>query len=163
MEMFLEPENWIRLALVIFLLVLVFARVPGKLWTSLGDTGRAVKAELDEAVRIRQEATDLLNSIKAQRLAAEQKAREIIALAEEEAARLALDAREKLTESIHRREELAERKIAQAEAKAAADVKAAAADLAAQLAEIILADRTVKMTSDTLVDRAIGQIEGQFN
>jgi F-type H+-transporting ATPase subunit b len=163
MEFFAEPENWVRLALVIFGLILIVAKVPGKLWTSLGDTGKAVKAELDEAVRIRQEATDLLNSIKAQRVAAEQKAREIIALAEEEAGRLAKEAREKLADTIQRREALAERKIAQAEAKAAADVKSAAADLAAQLAQTILADRTAKMDSDVLVDKAIGQIEGRLN
>ncbi|ESQ92111.1 ATP synthase subunit B [Asticcacaulis sp. AC460] len=158
-----EAETWVRIALVVFFLILIVAKVPGKVWGSLGDTGKAVRAELDEAVRIRQEATDLLNAIKAQRVAAEQKARELIALAEEEAARLAKEAREKLADSIQRREELAERKIAQAEAKATADVKAAAADLATQLAETILADRTAKMTSDASVDTAIGQIQGTLN
>jgi F-type H+-transporting ATPase subunit b len=160
---FAEVETWVRLALVIFFLILVVAKVPGNLWKSLGATGAAVRAELDEAVRIRQEATELLNSIKAQRQASEAKAREIIALAEEEAARMAVDARAKLEDTIKRREALAERKIAQAEAQAAADVKAAAADLAAQLAETILAERAGSMTSDAQVDKAIKQIEGRFN
>ncbi|ESQ76793.1 ATP synthase subunit B [Asticcacaulis sp. AC402] len=158
-----ETETWVRIALVIFFLILIVAKVPGKVWGALGDTGKAVRAELDEAVRIRQEATDLLNTIKAQRVAAEQKARELIALAEEEAARLAKEAREKLADSIQRREALAERKITQAEAKATADVKAAAVDLAAQLAQTILADRTAKMASDASVDTAIGQIQGRLN
>lgn len=162
-EMMAEPEFWVRVGLVIFFLILVFAKVPGSLWKSLGATGEAVRAELDEAVRIRQEATELLNSIKAQRQAAEKKAKEIIALAEEEAVRLADEARLKLAASIKRREELAERKIAQAEARAAEDVKAAAADLAAQLAETILVERTAGLGSDAAVDKAIGQLEGRFN
>ena len=70
-----DAETWVRIALVLFFLILIVATVPGKVWGSLGDTGKAVRAELDEAVRIRQEATDLLNTIKAQRVAAEQKAR----------------------------------------------------------------------------------------
>ena len=160
---FADIETWVRIALVIFFVILIVARVPGSIWKSLGDTGTAVRAELDEAVRIRTEAQELLNRIKADRLKAEQKAREIIALAEEEAQRMATDARTKLEENIKRREELAERKIAQAEAKAAADVKAAAADLAAQLAETILLERTQKAGTDTLVDKAIGQMEGRFN
>jgi F-type H+-transporting ATPase subunit b len=160
---FADIETWVRLALVIFFVILIVARVPGNIWKSLGDTGSAVRAELDEAVRIRTEAQELLNRIKADRLKAEQKAREIIALAEEEAQRMATEARAKLEDNIRRREELAERKIAQAEAKAAADVKAAAADLAAQLAETILLERTQKASSDALVDKAIGQIEGRFN
>ena len=163
MEFLTDPENWVRIALIAFLLILVVVKVPGNLWKSLGATGDAVKAELDEAVRIRQEATDLLNSIKAQRQAAEAKAREIIALAEEQASRLAEEARIKLADTIARREALAERKIAQAEAQAAADVKAAAADLAAQLTETILMDRLQKTGSDALVDKAIGQLEGRFN
>jgi len=160
---FADIETWVRLALVIFFVILIVARVPGNIWKSLGDTGAAVRAELDEAVRIRTEAQELLNRIKADRLKAEQKAREIIALAEEEALRMAAEARAKLEENIRRREELAERKIAQAEAKAAADVKAAAADMAAQLAEIVLAERTQKAGTDALIDKAIGQMEGRFN
>ncbi len=160
---FAEVETWVRLALVIFFLILIVAKVPGNLWKSLGATGDAVRAELDEAVRIRQEATDLLNSIKAQRQAAEAKAREIIAFAEEEATRMAKDARVKLEDTIKRREALAERKIAQAEAQAAADVKAAAADLAAQLAEAVLADRIAKADSDPAVNKAIDQIGVRFN
>ncbi len=160
---FADVETWVRLALVIFFVILIVARVPGNIWKSLGDAGAAVRAELDEAVRIRTEAQELLNRIKADRLKAEQKAREIIALAEEEALRMAAEARTKLEESIKRREALAERKIAQAEAQATADVKAAAADLAAQLAETILLERAGKADSDVLVDKAIGQLEGRFN
>ncbi len=164
MEFLTDAENWVRIALVIFFLILIVAKVPGNVWKGLGDTGQAVRNELDEAVRIRQEATELLNSIKAQRQQAEAKAREIIAFAEEEAVRLAADARAKLEDSIQRREALAERKIAQAEAQAAADVKAAAADLASALAEHVLLDRVAKMDSDTSIDKAIGQIsQTRFN
>ena len=161
--MIAEPEFWVRVALGIFVVILIFMKVPGNLWKSLGDTGASVRAELDEAVRIRQEAVELLNTIKAQRLAAEAKARDIIAFAEEEAVRMAEDAKVKLAETIKRRQELAERKIAQAEARAEADVKAAAADLAAQVAETILLERTAKGGTDKLVDAAIGQLEGRFN
>ncbi len=162
-EMMQDAEFWIRIALVVFFLILIVAKVPGNLWKSLGATGEAVRAELDEAVRIRQEATELLNTIKAQRLASEQKARELIANAEEDAARLAAEAHAKLEVTIKRREALAVRKIEQAEAQATADVKAAAADMATQVAEIILLDRTAKLTSDTSVDKAIGQLEGRFS
>ena len=160
---FANIETWVRLALVIFFVILIVARVPGNIWKSLGDAGAAVRAELDEAVRIRTEAQELLNRIKADRLKAEQKAREIIALAEEEAQRMAAEARTKLEDSIKRRKPLAKRKIAQGEAKPAAEVKAAAADLAAQLAETILMERAQKADTDVLVDKAIGQLEGRFN
>ena len=163
MEFFAEPENWVRIALVVFLLILIVAKVPGNLWTSLGDAGASVRAELDEAVRIRQEAVTLLNQIKAQRIIAERKAHELITLAEEEVARLSAEARVKLEDTIRRREALAERKIAQAEAQAMTDVKAAAADLAAQVAEVVLAERIARADSDPSIGAAIAQLAGRFN
>lgn len=155
---FSTPELWVQIGLLCFFGILIAMKVPGNLWKSLGDTGAAVRAELDEAVRIRQEAQSLLNTIKAQRQEAEQKAKDRIAYAEEEAQRLAAEASVKLDESIKRRQAQAEAKIAQAEAKATAEVKAAAADLATQMAETILLDRAIALKSDPLIDQAIGQI-----
>lgn len=153
-----NPETWVRIGLGCFFLLLIVMKVPQKLWSSLADTGNAVRAELDEAVRIRQEAQALLNQIKAERLEAEQKAKELIAFAEEEAQRLTAEARTKLDESIKRRQAQAEAKIAQAEAKAASEVKAAAADLATQIAENILISRVDGLKSDPLIDQAITQV-----
>ncbi|MDC7683793.1 ATP F0F1 synthase subunit B [Asticcacaulis sp. BYS171W] len=158
-----NPETWVRIGLGCFFLLLIVMKVPQKLWASLADTGNAVRAELDEAVRIRQEAQALLNQIKAERLAAEQKAKDLIVFAEEEAQRLATEAKANLDESIKRRQAQAEAKIAQAEAKAAAEVKAAAADLAAGLAETILLDRVAGLKADPLVDQAIAQVGSRLS
>lgn len=158
-----NPQTWVQIGLGLFFAILVFMGVPMKVWKSLGDTSDAVRAELDEAVRIREEAQALLNEIKAQRLTAEAKARELVAQAEEDAARLAVDSSAKLAETIRRRQEQAERKIAQAEARAEADVKAAAADLATRLAEEILLDRAAKGGADPQIDVAIAQVGTRFN
>ncbi|ESQ77521.1 ATP synthase subunit B [Asticcacaulis sp. YBE204] len=158
-----NPETWVRIGLGCFFLLLIVMKVPQKLWASLADTGNAVRAELDEAVRIRQEAQALLNQIKAERQAAEQKAKDLIAFAEEEAQRLAAEAKVNLDESIKRRQAQAEAKIAQAEAKATAEVKAAAADLAAGLAETILLERVANLQADPLVDQAIAQVGSRLS
>ncbi|WP_140984964.1 ATP F0F1 synthase subunit B [Asticcacaulis tiandongensis] len=160
--MFENPETWVRIGILSFFALLFVLKVPQNLWKSLGATGDAVRAELDEAVRIRQEAQGLLNSIKAQRLEAEQKAKELVAFAEDEAKRLATEAQANLEESIKRRQAQAEAKIAQAEARAASDVKAAAADLATQIAEDVLAKRAASLKGDTQVDAAISQIGKRF-
>jgi F-type H+-transporting ATPase subunit b len=160
---FTYPETWVRLGLLAFFILIFIMKVPQNLWASLGATGKAVRAELDEAVRIRLEAQELLNNIKAERLEAEQKAKDLVAQAEEDAKRLASEASLKLTESIKRRQAQAEAKIAQAEAKATADVKAAAADLASQLAETILKERNASLSSDPLVDKAISQIGNRLS
>jgi len=161
--MFENPETWVRIGLLAFAVLLIVMKVPQNLWKSLGATGDSVRAELDEAVRIRQEAQTLLNSIKAQRLEAEQKAKELVAFAEDEAKRLAEEARVNLAESIRRRQAQAEARIAQAEARAASDVKSAAADLASQIAEEVLIKRASGLKGDAQVDSAISQIGKRFS
>ena len=166
MEFFLKAiqnaEVWVAIGLVIFVGVLIAAKVPAMAMAALDARGIKIKAELDEAVRLREEASALLGQIKAQRLETEKLAAEILASAHAEADRLRADAKTKLAESIKRRQELAERKIAIAEAQAAADVKAAAADLAAQIAEQILVARVKGQKSDPLVDSAVKGLAGRF-
>jgi F-type H+-transporting ATPase subunit b len=158
-----NAEVWVAIGLLIFVGVLIAAKVPAMAMAALDARGIKIKAELDEAVRLREEASGLLNQIKAQRLETEKLAAEILASAHTEAERLRAEAKTKLAESIKRRQELAERKIAIAEAQAAADVKAAAADLAAQIAEQVLTTRVKSLKSDPLVDAAVSQLAGRFS
>jgi F-type H+-transporting ATPase subunit b len=161
-ELLQEAELWVAVGLAILIGALIWAKVPGAAMKALDDRGAKIKAELDEAVRLREEAAALLQSLKAQRLETEKLAAEMMANAEAEADRLRAEAKVKLDETIKRRQAMAERKIAIAEAQAAADVKAAAAELASQLAETLLAARLTGLTSDPLIDSAIGQIEGKL-
>ena len=140
------------------MIALLWAKVPGMAMKALDDRGAKIRAELDEAVRLREEAGALLAQLKAQRLETEKLAAEMLANAEIEADRLRAEAKIKLDETIKRRQDMAERKIAIAEAQAATDVKAAAADLASQLAETMLAARLTGLKSDPLVDAAVAQI-----
>jgi F-type H+-transporting ATPase subunit b len=161
-EFFLDAETWVLVGLIIFFAGLIWAKVPGMALKALDARAIAIRAELDEALRLRQEAQALLNSIKTQREESERLAAEMIANAQADSQRLAAEAAVKLEEQIKRRQLMAERKIATAEAQAAADVKAAAGDLAAQIAEQVLAARLQGLTSDPLVDRAVGQMAGKL-
>jgi len=161
--MFYEPETWVAIAFVILLVVFGYLGVHRTLLTALDHRAERIKAELDDARRLKDEANKLLGEYKARRASAEREAADIISNAKAEAERIAAEAKAKMEDFVARRTKTAEGKIAQAEAKAAADVKAAAADMAAQLAEIVLAERIQKAGTDTLVDKAIGQMEGRFN
>jgi F-type H+-transporting ATPase subunit b len=158
MSLLADAEVWIFIAMVIFFAILIYAKVPGMALKALDERGAKVRAELDEALRLRQEAQDLLAQIKTDREAAERTARDILANAEADAARLRTEAQTRLDEQIERRRAMAERHIANAEAQAALEVKAAAADAAAALAEAIMAERLSGLSSDPLVDRAVEEL-----
>lgn len=158
MELLQDAEFWTGAALLVFIALLVVLKVPGAAGKALDAKAAKIQAELDEAQRLRQEAQDLLVSLKAQREQTEALAKEMLANAEAEAKRLGAEAKVKLEEQIKRRQELAERRISNAEAQASAEVKAAAADLAAQMAEGVLAARIASAKSDPLIDAALAQV-----
>lgn len=162
MEYLQEAEVWVAIGLLILIAALVWAKVPAMAVKALDARGAAIQAELDEAMRLREEAEALLASIKTQHDHAQKVAAEMIANAQADSLRLRDEAAAKLEETIARRQQMAERKIATAEAQAATDVKAAAADLAAQLAESVLAARLTGLKSDPLIDGAVAQMAGKL-
>ena len=154
-----EAEFWVGVGLLGFLAIVIFwAKAPRTVAGMLDARRDKIKADLNEAARIRAEAETMLADIRAQREEAERQAAEMLAAAKADARRMQAEAKVKLEEQVKRRADLAERKIANAEAQAAAEVKAAAAELAAEAAEQVLAARVAGAKSDPLVDAAIGQL-----
>lgn len=157
-----NPEFWVGVGFVIFLGILWMAGAFKTVAGSLDAKAATIKTDLDEAARIRAEAEAMLADIKRQSVEAEAHAKSVIEAAEEQATRLAADAKVKLAEELALRTRLAERKIEAAQAEAAAQVRAAAIDLAARAAEEVLAQNLAGAKSDPLVDKAIGQLAGKL-
>src|SRR5262249_58204330 len=102
-----------------------------------------IRADLDEARRLKEEAAALLAEYRRKQQTAEREAAQIVAGAKAEAERLAVEAKTRMDEFVARRTKMAETKIAQAEAQAVADVRPAAAEDAVAGPEKILT-RTAK-------------------
>jgi F-type H+-transporting ATPase subunit b len=128
---------------------------------SLDDRASRIKAELDEARRLRDEAAQLLAEYQRKRQAAEGEAQDIIAGAKAEAERMAIEAKAKIEDFVARRTKMAETKIAQAEAQAAADVRSAEAAVAA--AEKILTVETQGKLAGELIAKGIEDVRKKLN
>ena len=163
MEFLQEPESWVAVCFVIFLGVLAYVGVHKKLLDALDHRSARIKAELDEARRLRDEAGKLLADYQKKQREAEKEAEAIVADAKAEAGRVAAEARVKMEEFVARRTKLAEAKIGQAEAQALADVRAAAADAAVTAAEKILRDTAKGKVADDLVAQGIADVKAKLN
>jgi F-type H+-transporting ATPase subunit b len=158
-----EPEFWVAVAFVIFVGVLIYVGAHRKIIDALDQRSARIKAELDEARRLRDEAQALLAEYQRKQGEAEREAEAIIAEARAEAERVAAEARGKMEEFVARRTKLAETKIGQAEAQAMADVRAAAADAAVAAAEKILRETAKGKVADDLVARGIADVKTKLN
>ncbi len=161
--MLMTAEFWVALGFIVFLGLLGYLGVHRMVGKSLDDRAERIKAELDEARKLKDDAAALLAEYQRKRQEAESEAQEIIAGANAEAERLAAEAKSKVEEFVARRTEMAQAKIAQAEAQAAADVRAAAADAAVAAAEKILSAETRGKLAGELVARGIEDVRKKLN
>src|SRR5512145_52030 len=122
-------EFWVAVAFVAFLLILAYYKVPALIAKALDDRADAIRKELDEARRLREEAQSLLADYQRKHRNAGQEAEAIVEQARREAEAFSAETRKALAETVERRRRQAEEKIARAEAQAVEDVRAAAVDM----------------------------------
>ena len=161
--MFEEPETWVAIAFIILVIVAAWLGVHRTVLTALDHRAERIKAELEDASRLKEEAAKVLAEYKTRRASAEREAADIIASANAEAERIAREAKAKMEDFVARRTKTAEGKIALAEAQALADVRAAAADAAVQAASTILSQSVKGSLADDLLAKGIAEVRQKLN
>jgi len=162
-EALAETENWVALGFLLFLALLAYLGAYRKMVAAIDQRRERIKAELDDARRLREEAQALLAEFERKGRDAETEAEAIIASAKAEAERLAAEAKSRAEDFVARRTKMAEAKIAQAEVQALADVRSAAADAAVVAAEKILAASAKGKVAEDLLNQGIADIKQKFN
>ncbi|MBZ0217136.1 MAG: ATP F0F1 synthase subunit B [Fimbriimonadaceae bacterium] len=157
------PEFWVAVSFVLFVALMLKFGVPSMLARALDKRAVDIRAELEEAQKLREEAQAVLAEYQRKRRDAESEASDIITLAKEEAERLAAETRVKLEESLERRLKMAELKISQAEIQAEQDVRAITADAAIKAAESVIAAKMTSKAQADLVAESIKELKSKFN
>jgi F-type H+-transporting ATPase subunit b len=161
--MFFEPEFWVAVAFVILMGLFAYLGIHRTVLQTLDRRSERIKAELDDARRLKDEAAKLLAEYEARRASAEREAEDIIANARAEAERIAGEAKAKMEDFVARRTKTAESKIALAEAQALADVRAAAADAAVAAASTILSQSVKGEKANELLAKGIAEVRAKLN
>ena len=151
------PTFFVGLAFVIFVAA-VFRPVSRMVAAALDGRAEKIQQELDEAVRLREEAQALLAGYERRQNEALQEAEDILAHAKEEAERQARQAGEALEELIKRREIQAVERIARAEEEAVSDVRNAAVELAIAATKKLISSELNDDRQQALIDEAIGEL-----
>jgi F-type H+-transporting ATPase subunit b len=158
-----QPETWVAIAFLILMGVFFWLGVHRTVLTALDHRAQRIKAELDDARRLKDEAAKLLADYQARRASAEREAQEIVTNARAEAERVAAEARTRMEDFVARRTKTAENKIALAEAQALADVRAAAAEAAVAAASTVLSQSVKGPVADDLLAKGIAEVKAKLN
>jgi F-type H+-transporting ATPase subunit b len=161
--MFTQPETWVAIAFIILMGLFAWLGVHRTVLTALDHRAQRIKAELDDAKRLKDDAAKLLADYQARRASAEREAQEIVTNARAEAERIAAEAKTRMEDFVARRTKTAENKIALAEAQALADVRAAAAEAAVAAASTVLSQSVKGSVADDLLAKGIAEVKAKLN
>lgn len=158
-----DPTTYLLLALLLFFIMLGYLGVHKKIVGGLDARADKIKAELEEARRLREEAQSLLASYQRKQKEAETQAEEIVKQARSDAENMAAKARKDLAERLERRAAMAEAKIANAETQALAEVRGRAADIAMDAAQDLLKNGLSSAEKTKLVKSGIKSMGDMLN
>ena len=156
-----NPTFWVAVSLVIFLAIVWIKGRPA-ISQGIGAKIDAIRAEIEEAERLKEEALSLLAQYQRQHREALEQAEAIIENAKAEAKRIKAQATKRMDEQLARREAQAMDKIRQAEETAVKEVRAAAVELALAAAETVLVKEIAK-NGDPQLQKAIDGLASRLH
>ncbi len=159
----IPDEVWLLVALVILFGLAFYMGGHTQVLSGLDARAARIKAGLEEAQRLREEAQAALSDIQRKQRDALNDAEQIIAQAKADAARMTEQAMADLDAAFARREAAMKERIAQAEASAAADLRATAVDAAVAASRTLIADGLDEARAGALIDQAIADLPQRLN
>ncbi len=160
----LQNTNFVvLLAFIGFVALLVYMKVPGRITGMLDARAVQIKADLDEARALREEAKSILASYERRQKEVQEQADRIVSSAREEAMAAAAQAKADLKTSIARRLAAATDQIASAEAAAVRQVREQAVNVAIAAAGDVLAKQMTADAAKVSIDAAIAQVEAKLH
>jgi F-type H+-transporting ATPase subunit b len=152
---------WI--AFLVFLAILVYMKVPGRIGAMLDGRAANIRKELDEARKLREEAQAILASYERKHKDVQEQADRIVATAKAEAAAAAEKAKDDLKATIARRLAGAEDQIASAQAAAVREVRNRAAEIAIAVAGEVMSRQMTAQKGNALIDDSIETVAAKLH
>lgn len=163
---FFSLENTDFIVLISFLAfigVLVYFKIPSILSGMLDKRAEGIKAELEEAKALREEAQTLLASYERKQREVQAQADAIVKTAKEDAEAAAAQAKVDLEASITRRLATAEDQLASAQASAVKEVKDKAVSVAIAAAADVIQSKLGKDDLESLNAAAIKEVQAKLH
>ncbi|MET0361178.1 MAG: F0F1 ATP synthase subunit B [Sphingobium sp.] len=152
---YLNATTIVSLAMLIFIVVLIWKKVPALIAKVLDDRIATIRTQLGEASSLRAEAEALKAQYEGKLAAVTGEAEALRARAQEDAAQILSDAEANAAALVVRRQKMAEDKIAAAERAAIADIRARAVKAATLAAATLIEQKHDAKADKGLVDSAI--------
>ncbi|MBH21355.1 MAG: ATP F0F1 synthase subunit B [Rhodobiaceae bacterium] len=157
-----KDATWVAIGFILFILLLIYFKIPNQITKILDDRSKKIKDELDEAKRLREEAQTILSEFQKKNTEAEQTAKTIIDNAKKLAKNYEKDAKDKFDQNVVRKKKLLDEKLNRLENDAINQIKDNITDIVLETVKNSVKGNNIKpKVSQEIIDQGIEQIGGK--
>ena len=151
--MAIDATFWVAVSFVIFILALVYLKVPNKINETLSKMILDIKNEIDESEKLRNESKLLLNNAQSKLEQAKIETKKIQEQAKKDSENLILEMNDKFHKSAEIKKNLAQTKISQMKNQALKEIKNTSVKIAVDSVKKILSTSVDQSKLDNLFDK----------
>lgn len=154
-----KDATWVAIGFILFILLLIYFKIPNQITKLLDARSKKIKDELDEAKRLREEAQTILSEFQKKNTEAEQTAKTIIDNAKKLAKNYEKDAKDKFDQNVVRKKKLLDEKLNRLENDAINQIKDNITDIVLETVKNSVKGNNIKpKVSQEIIDQGIEQI-----
>ena len=151
--MAIDATFWVAVSFIIFILALVYLKIPNKINETLSKMISDIKNEIDESEKLRNESKILLNNAQSKLEQAKIETKKIQEQAKKDSENLILEMNDKFHKSAEIKKNLAQTKISQMKNQALKDIKNISVKIAVDSVKKILSTSVDQSKLDNLFDK----------
>jgi len=160
--MTIDASFWVAVSFFIFLIGLIYLKVPQKVNNSLTDQINKIRKELDESEKLKVEAKNLLSNYESKIDKSKKEVQEIINLAKKESEKTILEKTEKFHQTMEIKKKNAEQKIVQMKENALNDIKNVSIKVSLEAVEHQIKNSIDKNKLEKLYAKSLDQVKNSL-
>ena len=155
--MAIDATFWVAISFVIFVVVLIYFKIPQKVNETLNKLILDIKNEINESEKLREESKVMLDNAQAKLESAKTEVKEISDRAKEDSEKLIIEMNDKFHKMSDIKKNLAKSKILQMKEAALNDIKKASISIAVESVKKVISTSVDKSKLDNLFSKDLEQ------
>lgn len=153
--MIIDATFWVAISFIIFVFVLIYLKIPGKIKNLLNDNINKIKNQIDEAEKLKEEAKNKLSEQENRLAKAKKEIADMIKQANDDSEKNIIKANDNFHKVIEIRKKNTEEKIRQMKAQAIKEIKNSALDIALESVEKLMLNSLDKNKLDNIFNQSV--------
>ena len=153
--MIIDATFWVAISFIIFVLVLIYLNIPGKIKNLLNDNINKIKDQIDEAEKLKEEAKNKLSEQENRLAKAKKEIADMIKQANDDTEKNIIKANDNFHKVMEIRKKNTEEKIRQMKAQAIKEIKNSAVDIGLESVEKLMLNSLDKNKLDNIFNQSV--------